>query len=823
MNGKGNKAMSNSLSLCTAAALAALSLNAFELGREDSTIYAAKGQRPVAEELSGYLAKVFGRPFPVKAMPEEITQDLAGIFVGVKPPDSDVKWDAEMECSARIVEKSRVWLFGNDSGKLLHGTRDAVYDFLERFAGVRWLWPGEIGTVADPQKSVAMPDEHFVYVPPFRRRLTNSFTYFTYAAGMSPAEKRDLKEWLGHRHVGSSLSSRGSGFQHAFASLMPRSEYGREHPEYYALVPPERWIGEPKPTKPTRLSDPLMAGSWQLCTSNPDVRRIVAEKLIAANTDAIQSISPNDGYGFCECPACRAQDPEGQGIGDGVCNITDRMYDFLCDVAWRVYRASPTSKVGLFSYSIYSDVPTKKFKLPPNVYLSCCYIVYGENKAGIDVLDGKLTGLAELGAQIIGREYWGTHYTMRYPLSHSRKIDHNIKLLHRIGAAGIYGATGNSFAVRASDLYLLTLLAWDPTANREAALRDFCEKAFGRKAAPVMYALFESIEDCVERKIEVFAQNHGKVFGDYPNDYAEFNRYMTTIFDEEFSKMCDRETRKAAKLADTPERRRRVEYIAAGLGFARLTTAALRGFAELAAAGNDMPLTQPSADEIVMEKSALLEVVNRAIAAEDARKSYSRMYHGSNALASDMRSESLSLRPWGTMAERARLLLRSDRYSYLVNGAFEYRCYSWEVSGDGTFDYTTARNHDADDCWMVQCHHGQGVSLELRVAPHGTMKVRNLRKISPTSPSVASMKLFVRCDDDPMTGLKVALGGRELKGFDVSRDVPEGDGWHELRFLPAEIPAGGHELEISVRNDGNEPRVVNIDSLNLRLKASPEK
>ena len=78
----------------------------------------------------------------------------------------------------------------------------------------------------------------------------------------------------------------------------------------------------------------------------------------------------------------------------------------------------------------------------------------------------KLTGLAKTGAQIIGREYWGTHYTMRYPLSHSRKIDRNLKLLHKIGAAGIYGETGRNFAARASDLYLLTVLAWDPTADR---------------------------------------------------------------------------------------------------------------------------------------------------------------------------------------------------------------------------------------------------------------------------------------------------------------------------------------------------------------------
>ena len=494
------------------------------------------------------------------------------------------------------------------------------------------------------------------------------------------------------------------------------------------------------------------------------------------------------------------------------------MYDFLSDVAWQVYRKSPTSKVGLFSYSCYDKVPKGKFSLPPNVYLSCCYLVYSMNAQEEAQLAEKLEGLSRTGAQIIGREYWGCHYTMRYPLSHSRKIDRNLKLLHRLGAAGVYGEPGRNFAPRATDLYLLTLLAWDPTANREAALRDFCEKAFGPKAAPTMYDLFEAIEDCVEKKVETFAENHGKVFEHYKNRYAEFNRFMTTIFDENFSKMCDAATKKAAKLADTPERRARVAYIASGLAFAKLVTEALKSFADLAAAGSDVPLTQPSAAEIRMEKSSLLAVANRAIAAEGARKFYSWQEHGSCALTSDMRSEALSLRPWGVMAQRARLLLMSDRYNYLVNGAFEYFGYSWEVSGSGEHEYTTARNHDADDNWMVQCHHKQGVSLELTVPAKGEMKFRNLRKVSPATPVSARLRLFARYEGDVAPLVSATLGGCEMKGVDVSRDVPEDDHWHELRFLPIDVPAGDHVFEVSVRNPGEKPVAVNFDNLNLRLR-----
>ena len=808
------------LPLCAALALAAFTLNAFELGREDSAVYAADGHQDVAEELAMYLHRVFGRSYKVERMPAEVPQDMPGIFVGAKPAGCDVTWDKERECSVRIVRGGQVWLFGNDGSKILNGTADSAYEFLERFAGVRWLWPGEVGTVADRSEPVALKDEKWVYVTPFRRRLTNSFIG---GRGRFPGESADLAAWSRHRHIGSSLAARGSGFQHAFASLMPRATYGKEHPEYYALVAPERWIGEPKPAKPTRLSGTMMPGPWQLCTSNPEVRRIIAEKLIAANTDAILSISPNDGYGFCECPACRAQDPEGQGIGEGVYDITDRMYDFLSDISWRVYKASPKSKVGLFSYSFYDKVPVRKHKLPPNVYLSCCYLVYSMNARQEAALGEKLTGLAATGAQIVGREYWGTHYTMRYPLSHSRKIDRNLKLLHKLGAAGIYGEPGGSFAPRASDLYLLARLAWDPTVSRESELRDFCEKAFGPKAAKVMYDLFEGIEDRVERKIEVYQQSHSKESEYYHNSYAEFNRYMTTIFDADFSKMCAAATKKAMKLADTPERRARVSYIASGLAFAKIQTEALRSFADLAAAGSNMPLTMPSSEQIVMDKSSLLGVIRRAMEAEGARRKYSGVYHGSNALASDRRSEALSLRPWGVMAERARLLLRSDRYNYLVNGAFEYSGYSWDVSGDGTAAYTTARNHDADDNWMVQCHHKQGISLELTVAPGGTMKLRNLRSVSPSSPAEAKLRLFARYEGQDMP-VSATFGGIGLKGYDVTRDVPEEDCWHELRFAPVEVPAGDHVLEVTVSNPGSKPLVVSFDDLDMRLKyLSPAK
>ena len=50
-----------------AATLLASAANAFELGGADADIYAATGHEALANELSGYLGKVFGKSFPVAA------------------------------------------------------------------------------------------------------------------------------------------------------------------------------------------------------------------------------------------------------------------------------------------------------------------------------------------------------------------------------------------------------------------------------------------------------------------------------------------------------------------------------------------------------------------------------------------------------------------------------------------------------------------------------------------------------------------------------------------------------------------------------------
>ena len=803
--------------MCTA-----VTLHGFELGKNDATIYFNKKNRRAAEEMAHFLNRVYGKKYTT-ALFKASDAKKAGIFVGIVPANTKFDLPAEKYkeyCVTHITDK-QIFLFGND-GARLQGTYFAVSDFLEKFCGIRFLWPGELGTVVPKRSPETLAAGTTVFVPKFDVRMTNSFTY-----GVNSLIWEDrvaLSKWQDRRKVGRSIHAySGSGFQHAFKSLMPREKYGKEHPEYYALVKPENWIGTPKPTVPTRLNNPHQSGPWQLCTSNPEVRRIIAEKLAARNTDRIQSISPNDGFGWCECDRCLAQDgPNWRIHSRNVRDLTNRMYDFVADIARQAKAINPKTRVGMFAYSFYDGVPDNGVKLPDNVFLSYCYIVYRAADAEDEnIINKTISGLSAIGGKVIGREYWGTHYTMEYPLYQSRKIDRNLKLLANCNAAGIYGETGKSFAVRSPDLYVLTKLSWDPTLKREELLKDFCDSAFGPKAGKVMYDLFEKIEDRTEAGVLKMKTVHGPNFHHYNNDYAEFNRMMSDLYTKEFIDECKRELGRAASLADTPERKARIAFLRTGILYAYNITETLKAYQDLAAAGIDMSLTVPSANQIVMEKDSLLALMDRAIKVSGAKKLYWLTKSQGNAIGRGDDKTTLGLRPWHTFAQKGRLQLLSNTYNYLVNNSFEYNGYSWDVkfNGKGSVKYTTAANCDAADNYMVQCHANQGISMELELAPGAEAVVTNLRPIATKKAALAHIRLFVRDDGDPAEKITAAFAGKTLKPIRIAPELKSfNNNWEELRFLPAPMAVGSHTFSFTVRNTGKKPLKLNFDQLSLQVK-----
>ena len=222
-----------------------------------------------------------------------------------------------------------------------------------------------------------------------------------------------------------------------------------------------------------------------------------------------------------------------------------------------------------------------------------------------------------------------------------------------------------------------------------------------------------------------------------------------------------------------------------------------------------------------MEKNAVLAVIRESSKAFNEKEFYINRYSLDLNIGRARRSNAMNLRPWGALTEIATIDLAADKFNYLVNGAFEYSGYSWEVKGDAKADYVTTTNCDADNNYMVTSHALQGISLQLDVAPGAKAEVVQLRPIGAKAAMEARFRMFVKSSAGcPLDNIKVFLGEKQLEMVVVKDDSRANGEWYELRSKALEMAPGTYRFRMEVSNpDGSKNAVFNFDELRLRLKS----
>lgn len=184
------------------------------------------------------------------------------------------------------------------------GTLYAVYEYLEKELGVKWLWPGELGEVIPRRRKLEIGDlDCFGKEPLAARRLRVPNRSASY--GWSNQKNRDQffadqDLFLIRHRMGASVNL----FQnHAFGKFWEK--YGKTHPEFFALLPNGR--REP-------LSGDPDGGFITMCVSNPGLHREIIS-LWKQYFDPKKITDPplinlceNDTPGMCICGNCRAWD-----------------------------------------------------------------------------------------------------------------------------------------------------------------------------------------------------------------------------------------------------------------------------------------------------------------------------------------------------------------------------------------------------------------------------------------------------------------------------------------------------------------------------------
>ena len=229
------------------------------------------------------------------------------------------------------------------------GTLYGVYHFLERFGGVRWFMPGELGTV--------VPTFRDLSVGPLDERRAPDFSY-RYPWFCNFATAPDDALWFRRAGFG------GVCPVQAIDSFRLFLKYKDAHPEYFALVDGQR----------DTAALCCITGGGNLCLSNAGVLQQMAAD-IGAYFDShpdqqFYPVAPNDGMTrVCGCEACAPQVEPGKGPTGQFSNY---IWGFVNRLAAEVTRTHPGRCLGTIAYEGYLDPPDAIARLHPGVAVMVC-------------------------------------------------------------------------------------------------------------------------------------------------------------------------------------------------------------------------------------------------------------------------------------------------------------------------------------------------------------------------------------------------------------------------------------------------------------------
>ncbi|HJN19059.1 MAG TPA: DUF4838 domain-containing protein, partial [Armatimonadota bacterium] len=286
---------------------------------------------------------------------------------------------------------------------------------------------------------------------------------------------------LEEKHGGKTRFGKGM-FVHTFYRLVPPKEFFGEHPEYFSLIDGERRIGYS-----------------QLCLTNPDVLRIVTERVlerIRKDPEAkLFSVSQNDWDGHCQCEPCmeietREESPAGTLIW------------FVNQVAEAVEQEFPDVWIETLAYQ-YTRKPPKTIRPRHNVVPRLCTIEcdfslpldvspYPQNVRLVD----DMRGWSAIADRLYVWDYTTNFHNYIGPHPNINTLAANVKFFRDNNVVGLFeqgAAEGPHAEFTELRGWMLAKLLWNPDQSVEALYDDFFAGYYGAAAAPIR-AYFDELQ-----------------------------------------------------------------------------------------------------------------------------------------------------------------------------------------------------------------------------------------------------------------------------------------------------------------------------------------
>jgi hypothetical protein len=513
-----------------------------------------------AQELQKYLERISGAKVPIKRSFKKESE----FSIIISGPDKRYNLDTLDKDSFIIRTKDNsLLLLGADT----NGIYFAVYSFLEKFCDVRWFWPGELGEVVPKRTSIIIPEIDLRESPDFKWRdrgpggpLWGHFDRISKQRDLGVSEKHlaEVRQWERRNKLGGMKLYGG----HDQGQIVSPNKYGKEHPEYFALIDGRR-------DRDFENFDGKHGA--QLCTSNPDLLPIFDKHFDKFFTELSEydglHVTPNDGGRFCQCESCTELDtgkpwrknPEKPAI-------TDRIFTFVNTLAENMQKKHPGKYLACMAYSWHVD-PPERIKISdyviPQYCLWSCYLHW--NDKWKDEHYNVAKGWTKVARNVGIYEYfingaWPDLPRIVYP-----KIAESLRYLHEIGINLYQAQAGDGFAINGLNYYIASKLWWDVNRDVDWLIDDFYEKAFGLAG--------EHVRRYHERLISAWQVSVAA--GMHPACSSFAVSKVHEVYPLELLAECENDLKQAENSTSDDTIKRRIWFLQQGLEYTALTIIAV--------------------------------------------------------------------------------------------------------------------------------------------------------------------------------------------------------------------------------------------------------
>lgn len=344
------------------------------------------------------------------------------------------------------------------------GTRFGVYEFLERYVGVRWLLPGDLGEDVPIHRTIRVSGGIVVQNPAFTARL---FSPYRSVVQTDDSTSTDInRRWGAYLRGHYALS-----FHHNLWTLFPVLKYKDTHPEFYPIR-----------NGVTVFPADKQQVRWQPRFSAPGIADAAAVEIIAKIEAAERAGKPltsfslgiNDAGGFSE------DDLEPGFNTIGARGASTAYYTFVNEVVERVTATYPDMLFGLLAYDAVIDPPA--FPLHDNVVPFYTHDrMSWLHRSGEDID----RDLAERWTRVAKQVGW---YDYRYGIFYGipRIDDKATRDAYRFAQKkGVQHVVAEVYAgwAEGAKAWTYSRQVWNPSVNTDDLIAEWCERAVGHAAA----------------------------------------------------------------------------------------------------------------------------------------------------------------------------------------------------------------------------------------------------------------------------------------------------------------------------------------------------